>query len=165
MNRLSLIAIAALLLASTSSYAQENRLPQAMVHGFFGGGPAISGGASGFLHYGGGFDIRVIEGLSGGAEIGFLHPGREFSSGFGLFSANGTYHFKPTVQRGSISPFVTGGYSLAFRNGHANLGNFGGGIDYSFGRSKALRFEVRDHVWPDDGGVHFLTFRIGLLAF
>jgi len=33
-------------------------------------------------------------------------------------SLNGAYHFN---RKRKLSPFVTGGYTLAFRDGHANL--------------------------------------------
>ena len=41
-------------------------------------------------------------------------------------------------------PFVTVGYSLAFRTSTANLWNFGGGLNYWLRDRIALMAEVRD---------------------
>ena len=96
-------------------------------------------------------------------EIGYLAPARSISEGVGILSANGSYHFLNGEPSQKLVPFVTGGYSLAFREGSANLFNFGGGVNYWFRERMGLRLEFRDHVIPDGNhSDHFLGFRIGL---
>jgi len=65
--------------------------------------------------------------VGGGAEIGGIGLWRNLSGGFGLASIYGSYHFR---QGARVDPFVTGGYSVAFRGGHLNLGTFGGGANF-----------------------------------
>ncbi|MBZ5497053.1 MAG: hypothetical protein LAP85_11675 [Acidobacteriia bacterium] len=49
-----------------------------------------------------------------------------------MLSINGLYSFEKAGAK--IAPFITGGYSLLFRSGHLNAMNFGGGVDYWFGK-------------------------------
>ena len=134
-------------------------------HGYVFGaiGSVAPGGGGTTAHFGGGGEAFVYKGLGVGAEIGYLGPTASLSDGFGLFSANGSYHFGARTPRRKVVPFVTGGYSLAFRNGHANLANFGGGITYWFHDRVGLRAEFRDHLYPCSGcTAHFWGFRLGL---
>ena len=170
MQRMTLIACCLLLLPVSlpvSMIAQEVSAPRATANAFFGVGGAFSEGErAGILHIGGGGEARIYKGLSAGAELGYLHPTKEFRDGFGLFSANGAYHFWTSSSQRAV-PFLTAGYSLAFRNGTANLANFGGGVDFWFHDHAALRLEVRDHIWPSQNGsptANFLMFRIGLVG-
>src|SRR5438093_4905784 len=100
------------------------------------------GGALAMIHFGGGAEGNVYKGLGVGAELGFLGPMEYLREGVGLFSVNALYTFKTRNPR--LAPFVTGGYSLAFRGAVANGLNFGGGTHYWFSRRVGLRFEVRD---------------------
>jgi hypothetical protein len=167
MRRLMLIAYS-LLLLPLGVMAQEVPPPRATANAFFGVGGAFSDGErAGVLHFGGGGEARIYKGLSAGAELGYLHPTGEFRDGFGLFSANGAYRFWTSSSSQRVVPFVTAGYSLAFRDGTANLANFGGGVDYWFHDRAALRLEVRDHIWPGQDGAssaNFLMFRIGIVG-
>ncbi|OFV95063.1 MAG: hypothetical protein A3H28_17080 [Acidobacteria bacterium RIFCSPLOWO2_02_FULL_61_28] len=167
MPRLILIAFS-LLLFPLGMKGQEGEPPRATANAFFGGGGAFAeGNRAGVLQFGGGGQGRIYKGLGAGAEIGYVHPTESFGDGFGLFSTNGFYHFWTGRSSQKVVPFLTGGYSLAFRDGHANLGNFGGGVDYWFRDRAALRLEVRDHVWPSRNGVptsHFLMFRVGVVG-
>lgn len=61
-----------------------------------------------------------------------------------------------------MDPFVTAGYTLFFRSGHANLWNFGGGLNYWFASRLGLKVELRDHIWPENGATHYWGVRIGL---
>lgn len=99
------------------------------------------------LHAGGGGEGLIFKGLGAGAEIGYLFPRWYVGDGIGLFSVNGSYHFGARTPGRKLVPFVTAGYSLAFRGGHANLANFGGGVHYWFTDRVGLRAEFRDHVW------------------
>jgi hypothetical protein len=77
----------------------------------------------------------------------------------GVVSANGLV----PVSNRKVSPFVTAGYTLFFRDFTVNGFNFGGGTNYWFSESKGLRFEVRDNVASESGDtVHFVGFRVGL---
>jgi len=81
------------------------------------------------------------------------------SDGFGLLSANLSYHFN---QSRRLVPFVTGGATLGFRSGAtAGGGNFGGGVHYWFSERAALRLEFRDHIISSDTS-QIVGFRVGL---
>jgi hypothetical protein len=87
-------------------------------------------------------------------------PREGFGSGVGLFSPGIIYQFRTT--RKSV-PFVTGGYTLAFRNGAYNLVHFGGGFNHWFGNRWGMRFEVRDHIDPHYPELNVLQFRVGFV--
>jgi hypothetical protein len=152
MKRLFLIFVAAAL----PIYAEE--APGAQAYGYFGimGSNGITYGK--LLNPGFGLDGFVYRGLAAGADIGYVGYYNNFgSSGFGLFSPNVSYHFFNGTR---VTPFVTGGYSLAFRSGTSSLGNYGGGITCWFSRSVGLRVEIRDH--RDASGSHFTGTRFGV---
>ena len=121
------------------------------------GGSTGSGSGFGSVHLGGGAEIFLTRGLAVSPEIGYLAPWNSFGNGFGVFSTNGTYHFRTSRK---LMPFATGGYSLGFRNGTQNMANFGGGVDYWLANNHALRLELRDHYAPGIGQ-HYLGFRVG----
>jgi len=114
------------------------------------------------LHFGGGAEGIIGKGIGVGAELGFLAPREDVGAGLGVFSPNGYFHFGRKNKDKKLDPFVTGGYTLFFRSGHANLWNFGGGVNYWFASRLGLKVELRDHVWPDNGAVHYWGVRIGL---
>jgi hypothetical protein len=110
----------------------------------------------------------VYRKFTAGLEVGylsiwnppdFLHaPGNNF----GLFSLNMSY-VKPKTDK--FVPFVTGGYSLGFRNqstGPASFINFGVGATYWPKSRTGIRFELRDYFYPKDANDHYLGIRIGL---
>ncbi len=140
------------------AYAQPSN-----VYLFFGpGGVTCCGHTDTILHAGLGGEAVLGAGLGFGAEIGAMGVSRYFvDSGFGVFSLNGYYHF--VHGRGvKVDPFVTGGYTLFFRSGHADLFNVGGGLNYWFYRRLGFRVEVRDHVLTDGEAVHYWSVRFGL---
>jgi hypothetical protein len=116
------------------------------------------GTSAGTFHFGGGAEGFVYKGLAAGSEIGYLAPWRAGRDGIGLLSLDGSYHLKRDAK---VSPFVTGGYSLAFQNGHANAVNFGAGVNWWAGRHTGVRLEFRDHFETQYTEVHYLGFRIG----
>ncbi len=134
---------------------------------------SVSGGGGTTLHLSGGGEL-LYKGAGMLTEIGFLGPTSELSEGLGVFSLNGVYHIRMRGEPApAVSPFVTGGYSLFFREGHQNLWNFGGGIDWWFGRRVGLRLEMRDHVWHESYSSpyysyshtsHFWNFRTGIVV-
>lgn len=132
---------------------------------FFAPGGATCCGYTGMtLHAGVGGEGILGKGIGLGAELGALGVRENFSdSVIGVFSPNGYYHFVHRKET-TLDPFVTGGYTLVFRNGHANLFNFGGGVNYWFTSRLGLRMEFRDHVWSEDNAnLHYWGFRFGLL--
>lgn len=123
---------------------------------FFAPGVITSpGNSTGSLHLGGGGEGFLHKGIAAAAELGYLAPWDDFDGGIGILSLDGQYHFN----RGQkVVPFVTAGYSLAFRSGHANLFNYGVGANIWMRANKGLRLEFRDHV---DTNNHYIDFRIG----
>ena len=76
---------------------------------------------------GGGGEGFIYKGLAAGADLGYMWPRGAASEGIGLLSVNGAYHVVNRETPGRLVPFVTAGYSLAFRSRTVNLFNWGGG--------------------------------------
>jgi hypothetical protein len=142
-----------LCVAATGFAQSEGRRGQGYV--FFAPG-ITSPDVSGFGHFGAGGEALLTRRVGIGSEVGYATPWSDFAAGIGLFSVNGSYN----MGRGKLSPFLTGGYTLAFRNGTANGFNFGGGVNYWLRDRIGLRFEVRDNVIERDA--HLVGFRVGL---
>ena len=100
-------------------------------------------------------------GLGAGGELGALGMTTRWpSTVLGVLNLNASYHFsRPDA---TFDPFVTGGYSLFFRTGTSNGGNFGGGVNYWFADRVGFRFEVRDQVAGRNPSVHFWGVRFGV---
>jgi hypothetical protein len=147
-----------LALVAAAAHAQDTN--RSTGQGYFFAAP---GGAQGTpsLHIGAGGEALLYKGLGFGAEIGYFTPFEDFGAGFGIASVNGAYHF---VQSGKkVVPFVTGGYSLAFREGVGNLFNVGGGVNYWMREGLGLRVEFRDHIFnARRNAEHFWGVRVGL---
>jgi hypothetical protein len=127
-------------------------------YGYF--GVAASNGTTfgKLLNPGLGADVTLYKGLAVGADVGYVGYYNNFrDDGFGLFSPNVTYHF---VNSSNLVPFVTAGYSMSFRNGTANLGNYGAGFTYWFARRVGVRAEGRDT--RNDSGFHVTGARFGI---
>ncbi len=106
----------------------------------------VSGGGGTTLHLAGGGEV-LFKGVGPLFEVGFLGPTSYLSEGLGVFSLNGIYHVSAGRNSGNaVSPFVTGGYSMFFRDGHANFWNVGGGVDWWVGRKIGVRVELRDQI-------------------
>jgi hypothetical protein len=90
---------------------------------------------------------------------------------FGLFnrlivgSANATVHLAG-VSQSKVSPFVTGGYSrmgIGDGEGAFSAFNVGAGLHVWTGDRVGLRFELRDHLRPDDRGTtQYWSLRAGI---
>ena len=96
------------------------------------GGITCCGHTTMTLQCGVGGEGVLGKGIGVGAEVGAVGARQNFGdSVVGVFSPNGYYHF---VHGKDIKtdPFVTGGYTLMFRSGHASLFNYGGGLNYWF---------------------------------
>ncbi len=129
------------LLFPAGTYAGERREKDTGQGYVFAGFGAVNAGDS-TLHYGGGGEAILYKGLGFGVEVGYLSPFRYPSSGIGILSIDGQYTFGTGMRR-KVQPFLSGGYTLAFRSGTANAVNFGGGIHYWFKDRVGLRTEVR----------------------
>ena len=126
------------------------------------GGWTLNGGTSGRVQAGGGGEALIWHGFGAGAELAVNGPSTTLRSLLGVFSANGYWHFLRGKQA-RLDPFLTGGYTLIFRSEqHANLGNFGGGVNYWRWTRVGLKFEFRDQVWNADLVSHLWGVRFGL---
>jgi hypothetical protein len=159
--------LAAAVLAATlaalpaEAFAQTTGL--GVVFGGLGTGLCGGCGAEAILHVGGGGELILGDQVAIGGDVGFIGPVRYLEAGLGLASFNGSYRFGGPRDR--TRPFVTGGYSVLFRDGSFNAINFGAGFDRWLSGGLGLRFEVRDHVPLFDDGfeVHYLDVRVGLV--
>ena len=125
---------------------------------FYGVGQPPGGGAT-LQQIGGGGEGFLYKGLAAGAELGYQYSTEGFSYGIGILSLNGSYHFGRSRK---VVPFVTGGYSLAFRGGHANLYNFGGGVTWWIAKHIGVRVDARDYVWPSRCSPHSPQFTMAV---
>ncbi len=150
----------ALLLASccAAAWAQSSNL-----YVFAAPGGATEGGYTDkTLHLGFGADGILWKGIGVNVEAGALAPPQYFGSeAVGTVSLNASFHLLRGPKH-KFDPFLTTGYTLMFRNGTANLANFGGGTNYWFSRHVGARVEFRDHVYPSSPPVHFWGFRFGV---
>jgi hypothetical protein len=108
------------------------------------------------LQFGVGGEYVIVKGIGVGAELGVVGVRQYFGeTAMGVFSPNGHYHFVHG-QDIKTDPFVTGGYTLMFRSGHAKLANFGGGMNYWFHRRLGVgsprSIEYHGHDRPLLGG-------------
>jgi hypothetical protein len=136
-----------LTILSTASFAQSS---DRRAWGYaFGGIGGASNGEGAFVHVGGGGEGLLHKGFALGGELGYFAPaGDSIDNGLGILSVNPAYHFNRSQK---AQPFVTGGFSLAFRDSRASGGgNFGGGVQYWFKERVALRVEYRTHVFSSD---------------
>jgi hypothetical protein len=111
--------------------------------------------------FGAGGEALVYEGLGLGGELGYTFPQNGFEYGFGLASANASYHFVGRAGTQRFAPFLTGGYSVAFRDGALNLINYGAGANVWFSERAGVRFEIRNYQHPRWGQFQ-LALRLGL---
>ncbi len=125
------------------------------------GGVTSSGYTSGTYQIGGGGDVILGKGIGVGAEIGAIAPMESFAAALGVFSPGVSYHFIHDKRR-KIDPYVTGGYTLFFREGAENLFHFGAGTNYWFARHVGLRVEFRDQIYTQYRATHFWGIRLGV---
>jgi hypothetical protein len=151
----------AILLATTAAAAVAQ---QSNAYVFFAPGGVTNGSNVNMtLHAGGGGDLLIKKGIGVNVEIGALGPAEDFSQAVAVFSPGGAYYFRRGDEH-KVEPFVAGGYTLMFRDGHANLGYAGGGVNYWFRPKLGLRLEFRDHFYFGGGGsdTNFFGLRVGL---
>jgi hypothetical protein len=121
----------------------------------------VGDGSFGVFGLGGGVEVLLQDEFGISADVGYVYFTQSgINDGFGLFSPGALYQF----QGGSkVVPFVSGGYSLAFRSDVLNMVYFGGGVNYWMKKRLALKFEVRDQLSPSEPRDNLLQFRVGLL--
>lgn len=126
------------------------------------GGVTVSHFTNGTLHLGGGVEKVFRQGIGVGGEIGAVGSWTNFRTAIGIASANGCYHF--LRNRSKLDPFVTGGYSMGFRNNVASFLNVGGGLNYWLGERLGIRVEFREHIHVSDLPANLLYwgFRLGV---
>lgn len=110
---------------------------------------------------GGGGEALIYKGLGAGGELGYTYSHQRFEGGFGLASANASYHFVDRVEPRRFAPFLTGGYSALFRGAALSLFNYGAGAHYWFSDRAGVRLEVRNYQHHQFGQFQ-LAFRVGL---
>lgn len=161
MRKLFFVGLLAVVLVPVPAFAQDNR---AQGYLFVApGGITVLGLTAASLHAGIGGEFFLAKGLAVGVEGGYLAPTRDIGLGLGIFSANGSYHFRNADKPRKLVPFVTAGYSLAAGQGEVgHMINFGGGVNWWMRDRLGLRFEARDHVTTDTPRGHFWQFRVAL---
>jgi hypothetical protein len=120
------------------------------------------------VHAGVGFEVRLPAGLGAGAEAGVLSDVER--RGFvPLASINGYYHFVHGRSL-KLDPFVTAGYTGLVSDGLIEAFNFGGGVNWWFGRHAGVKLEFRDHITqqgffisaPGSQTIQLPEFRVGI---
>ncbi len=151
---LSLLLLAPLAMAGGDSYIQAGIGGCSVgVDSWFHSGCGL------VTHIGGGGEGFVYRGLAIGGEGGWGWVDGHFRDGVALASANASYHFG---RDRSLVPFITGGYSLLFRDFHANGFNLGGGATWWAARHVGLRFDGRLHRFQfGPAGVNVFLVSIG----
>jgi hypothetical protein len=106
----------------------------------------------------GGGEVFLAKYFAVGGEGGFFNR---------LITASGNASLHVVDASDRLSPFVTGGYSrLGIGDGEGSFSawNIGAGADAWIGDRAGIRFELRDHIRPDDrGATHYWAFRVGVV--
>ena len=157
-------SLTAVLVLATTSLARaqadafdEDLKSQPFVYGSVGAFPSGAGGTTTY-GFGGGMDFLAYRGLGVGAD--FVIFGNQ-SFGFGVATANGSYHFVPRTSR--LVPFVKAGVGAGGEggNGGVSFGSFGGGVNVWNLNGAAIRIEVVDR-FPLSGGDHHFSLQVGV---
>ncbi len=159
-----LLGLLCLIALEVDAFPQEkNQERSTQRYVFFAPGGATSGGYTDpVMHFGVGAEGLLYKGLGVGGEIGYLYPTVSPSSGVGVASVNALYQFGTRSKLRKTIPFVTGGWSVAIRDGVVNGANIGTGLHYWIRPRLGLRLEFRDHFAAADTGSHIWQCRIGL---
>ena len=163
MKRIVWMTLCFLVLVSSLAYPQSVEITPKPAYGYalFTPGATLGDGAAATLTIGAGAEGLIKGGFGAGADVSYLfYPAGGFREGFGLLSPGVIYQFNPARK---TVPFVTGGYSLAFRDGTLNLIHYGGGFNHWFNNHYGLRFEVRNHTQTRSAEYHLLQFRVAFL--
>src|SRR5262249_29496898 len=129
-----LAATLMLVLISQIANAQSSDERRGWGYGFLAVGGSAGDGSAVTFHYGGGGERLVYRGLGLGAELGNVTPIGDFGHGLGIFSANAYYSFGARNGSRKMIPFVTGGYSVKFRDDEDSGGGVNVGPAFTIGR-------------------------------
>lgn len=116
-SRGTIIAVLMVLLIPSIAFAQVQSERKGWGYGYVGFGGVAPNGSTVTLTLGGGGERLVYKNLAAGAELASITPIGSFDEGFGLLSTNASYHFGGNDSSRKTIPFVSGGYSLLFRDG------------------------------------------------
>ena len=165
-SRSTIAAVLIVLFVPSIAFAQVQNERRGWGYGYVAFGGVAPNGSNVTFTFGGGGERLIYKDLGAGAELASITPIGRFDDGFGLFSANASYHFGGKDNSRKTIPFVSGGYSLLFRDGTKSGVNVGGGIQYWASPRVALRFEVRDHAFSEgviNRNFHLYGVRVGVL--
>ena len=156
-------AIIALVFVSVNASAQSKGERRGWGYGFIAVGGTAGDGSVFTFTYGGGGERLVYRGFGLGAELGNVTPISDFGQGLGVFSTNASYNFGARDRSKKVVPFVTGGYSLKFRDDDDSGGglNIGAGVHYWASDRLGVRLEFRDHHFFK-GALNFYGVRLGV---
>ena len=162
-SRKLLAVIFVLAFVPSIASAQSSGERRGWGYGFLALGGTAGDGSAFTFHYGGGGERLVYRGVGLGAELGNVTPIGEFGNNLGIFSANTSYNFGARDSSRKTIPFVTGGYSLKFRDDEDSGGgvNVGAGVQYWATNRVGLRLEFRDHHFFK-GVLNFYGVRLGV---
>jgi len=140
---------------------------------------AVRGSSRGEIQAGASFDEAPPNAWGGVSfEGGYLGPWTKPHTGSAFLSANymAAWSFGQNgkgrtangmpywADRGwKLLPFATAGYTRLFGTGNAV--NFGGGIDYRFSQTHAIRVELRDYYSFSTPIQHNIALRIGFVTY
>ncbi len=151
-----------LFLMATTTFGQSDIAEPKRWSAYFFAAPGalVCDGFIGTLQFGGGTEVLLKGGLGLAGELGHLALFRSLGKGAGTFSPSLFYQFGSPPK---TVPFLTGGYTLAFREGTAHFIHFGAGLNHWFSDRWGLRIEARDHLHPPMPAYHFLQIRVAVL--
>ena len=113
---------------------------------------------------GGGVELLLAPQFGFGAGIAGFKPGQTPSMAVGIFSANGYFHFHDAILGDKkFDPFLTGGYSLIFRDYATSGLNLGAGFNYWFKENVGIVFAGQGILLAKLQGVDtkFFEIRVG----
>ncbi len=103
------------------------------------------------------------KGLSAGGDGGAFYPFEAAYLVIGNANANVGYHFLAGRKNTKWDPFVSGGYSILFREGAVSGVNYGGGVVYWFTPRLGIRTEGRGYSISSGGSYGSMAeIRVGL---
>ena len=147
-------AILGLLLCTTGLAGAQTL----QAYAFAGPGTVLSVQNEPSTHYGGGVSLIGGRRFGGSLELGETTIANLVLANV---SIDGIYHWSAPHRR--VEPFAVAGYSRFYARAFTLQSfNVGGGAQVWTHSGVAIRFEVRDHVYPRLGHAQALSFRAGV---
>lgn len=156
-----LVIVVVAAFAVNASYAQTEAAKKTGNGYFFvaPGAEICCAGGQGIMQVGAGAEALIHKGWGVNADGGYMFPTERAGAGVLTLSAGPLYQFS---RSGKTVPFVTGGLSLAVRQGVGGAYHIGGGVIRWFHPRWGVRVEVRDHIPTSASDAHLMVFRVGL---